>query len=233
MSVLIALLCVTAVFFVPSQFSVLAQRPPFAGQRPNGYHDRLLNNMPMADTSVVPLDNRFGGNSNTASRSDIPPERLPTAALGDPMIVDTLNQRPIDQRPFWLVNYEAIEAQKNSGSRPQQPSGFDAATLTNRFAADNGINNNGPLFIPEIDANHQQILGTAHDPGNYMHSQQEIVYPQLNGPTGDHPSVPVTVNADRRTSTVITLNGQPFLLTPLSTAPPAVLQQQQPVFYFD
>lgn len=225
---LLAVICITA-----SQ-SVLGQRPPFAGQRSNGYHDRLLNtNNPMPDRSVVPLDNRFGGSPITTSgRSDIPPERLPTAAIGDPTIVNTLNQRPIEQRPFWLINYEAIEAQKNTGPPGPTPSAFGGSALTNRFAADDN-NNNGPLFVPEDQQhNYQQMLGTAHDPGNYLLSPPEIVYPLPNdGPAaGGDDDVPVTVNANSKTSTVITLNGQPFLLTPL---PVHAQQHGPPVFYFD
>ncbi|EDV52672.1 uncharacterized protein LOC6543895 [Drosophila erecta] len=43
--------------------------------------------------------------------------RLPIDARGDREWVNRLRQLPLDQQPFWLLNYQAIEALRNS-SRP-------------------------------------------------------------------------------------------------------------------
>ncbi|EDW72662.2 uncharacterized protein Dwil_GK17123 [Drosophila willistoni] len=43
--------------------------------------------------------------------------QLPIDAHGDRELINHLNQLPVEQRPFWLINYEAIEALRNS-SRP-------------------------------------------------------------------------------------------------------------------
>lgn len=221
-----------------------AQRPPYAGQRPTGYKDRLEENNSGSNVAVVPLDNRFGGGSGSPVSASVAPTdaNLPVAALGDAALVNTLNQRPADHRPFWLINYEAIEAQKNGGRRPTAASPISGPTaalpeLTNRFADDDAA---------VVQQQQQQrptafTHGSANDAGNFLIRQPEIVYPL---PAAE-PTIPTT-------PTVIMLNGQPFLLTPLAggvaaggTGAPAVLVQQhpqqlhqnwlreQPTIYFD
>lgn len=213
-------IALSAIATIPA--TVTAQRPPYAGQRPTGYHDRLNN------TDVVPLANRFGGNNNAAA----PTQQLPTAALGDAVLVNQLNQRPVDQRPFWLINYEAIEAQKNSGQRPSSASSATASTttnantisnsnllpdLTNRFAADD-VPVRPTAITPEAS-----LLGSHNDVANFAISQPEIVYP-LGGVT-------VATSAIKQPQ-VITLNGQAFLLTPLAPVQPVQRQPPHPI-YFD
>lgn len=39
---------------------------------------------------------------------------VPLDAHGDQALIDYLNTVPLDQRPFWFLNYQAIEAQRNS-----------------------------------------------------------------------------------------------------------------------
>lgn len=115
------------------------QRAPFAGSRPNGYKDKLqtdnANNNGIAD--------RFGENTNTAGSGTT--EKLPHLALGDREIVDRLNTFPVDQRPFWLINAEAIEAQKNQG-RPSNPTNQNTGEIVNRFGSASGtpVNSNTP-----------------------------------------------------------------------------------------
>lgn len=123
---------------------IKAQRAPFAGQRPNGYKDRLV---PKNETDV-PLPNRFGGNDISSSTP-----RLPHDAIGDAVAVDILNRRPIEQRPFWLINSAAIEAHRNGGVPAQtNPTITNTAELANRFGG--------------FDVNSNNVI-----------SQQEIVYP--------------------------------------------------------
>lgn len=52
-------------------------------------------------------------------------QRLPIEALGDRDLVDRLSKLPIDQQPFWLINWQALEDQrKNPQTYPQRPSPF-------------------------------------------------------------------------------------------------------------
>lgn len=122
----------------------IAQRAPFAGKRPAGYKDRFT-----PDKTNTVLNTRFGENDVTSSTP-----RLPYDAHGDAAVVDILNRRPVDQRPFWLINYEAIEAHRNGGVAPTPRPSFAGAAevgLVNRLGADNSAYN--------------------------VISQQEIVYP--------------------------------------------------------
>jgi len=129
------------VAIIPFMCAVLvisAQRAPFAGSRPNGYKDKLQinngNNNGIAD--------RFGENTGTIGTT----EKLPNLALGDREIVDRLNTLPVDQRPFWLINAEAIEAQKNQG-RPSNPSTQNAGGIVNRFGSGSDtVNTNKPNY---------------------------------------------------------------------------------------
>lgn len=224
---LLAVLC----FAMQGDVQVAAQRPHYAGQRPTGYHDRFNGNNvttvtrdasnnttnPIAGTSTasaVPLDNRFGSNSISGAPA-APPTRLPTAALGDQALVEYWNQRPVEQRPFWLVNYEAIEAQKNGGvipaaqSRPQQAATTVAPDLVNRFAIGDDQTIAATVATVSVGVS-QQELGSSNDALNYAISKPQIVY-----------ALPVD-KAEKigstNSSTVIMVNGQPFLLTPLVPA---------------
>lgn len=76
-------------------------------------------------TSVV-FEDRFGeGGTNSVSSSSsssssfsttpstTQPSGVPLDAHGDQLLIDQLNRTPIDKRPFWFINYQAIEAQRN------------------------------------------------------------------------------------------------------------------------
>lgn len=78
-----------------------AQRSPYAGGRPQGYKDKYT-----PQTAEV-IANRFGEQSQAAAATG---QQLPHAAHGDATYVQLLNSLPIDRRPFWFVNYQAIEA---------------------------------------------------------------------------------------------------------------------------
>lgn len=52
-------------------------------------------------------------------------ERLPIEANGDRDLVDRLSKLPIDQQPFWFINWQALEANRQKPqSYPQRPSSF-------------------------------------------------------------------------------------------------------------
>lgn len=135
----------------------IAQRAPFAGKRPAGYKDRFTPDK----TNDAVLNTRFGENDVTSSTP-----RLPYDAHGDAAVVDILNRRPVDQRPFWLINYEAIEAHRNGGvppvpSTPARPSFAGAPSIQQS--------------VNEINLTNR--LGTDDNSAYNVISQQEIVYP--------------------------------------------------------
>ncbi|XP_013179848.1 PREDICTED: uncharacterized protein LOC106126646 [Papilio xuthus] len=70
---------------------VLSQRPPYAGKHPIGYPE------------VEKTSEQYGGTT------EFPLERLPLEARGDINLVKRLVQLPIDQQPFWLINWQALE----------------------------------------------------------------------------------------------------------------------------
>lgn len=114
------------------------QRAPFAGSRPNGYKDKLQSN----NASNNGIADRFGENTGVTGTT----EKLPHLALGDREIVDRLNTFPVDQRPFWLVNAQAIEDQKNQG-RPSTPTNQNAGDVVNRFGSGSGtVSTNKPNY---------------------------------------------------------------------------------------
>ncbi|XP_063386357.1 fatty acyl-CoA hydrolase precursor, medium chain [Cydia fagiglandana] len=93
---------------------VSCQRGSFAGKRPIGYPE-LLNR---TTTTVDPLGNRFGEGDSTT-------ERLPVEANGDRDLIDRISKFPIDQQPFWYLNWKALEEQrKNPQTFAQRPSQF-------------------------------------------------------------------------------------------------------------
>lgn len=85
---------------------VVAQRGSYAGVRPiaNG----IKGPFPVQPTG---LNNRFGDDGDNSING---PQRLPVDALGDANLVNTLYQRPLNQQPFWLLNYQQIEEHRNN-----------------------------------------------------------------------------------------------------------------------
>lgn len=52
-------------------------------------------------------------------------QRLPIEANGDRDLVDRLSKLPIDNQPFWLINWQALEAHReNPQTYPQKPNPF-------------------------------------------------------------------------------------------------------------
>ncbi|KPJ15635.1 hypothetical protein RR48_04852 [Papilio machaon] len=69
---------------------VLCQRPFYAGKHPIGYPE-------VEETS------------DDGGSTEFPLERLPLEARGDIELVKRLIKLPIDQQPFWLINWQALE----------------------------------------------------------------------------------------------------------------------------
>lgn len=86
-----------------------AQRGSYAGSRPiiNG----IKGDFPV-DTGI---SNRFGG------------DELPIDARGDVNLVNRLSDLPYNNQPFWFLNYQQIEQNRNQ----QQPQ-YVGSVLANR-----------------------------------------------------------------------------------------------------
>lgn len=89
-----------------------AQRPSYAGSSRKGYPElaNRFRDTESTSTSSVTFENRVGESSTGTT------EKIPIDARGDSDLVNRLNQWPRENRPFWLLNAEHIEA-----SRSQQP----------------------------------------------------------------------------------------------------------------
>ncbi|XP_075162541.1 uncharacterized protein LOC142235172 [Haematobia irritans] len=84
---------------------------PAGGSRPSN----------SGNTGSVSFEDRFGetdvtnaiaGSASTTTMSTNRPH--PLDAHGDQELINHLSRLPLDQQPFWFVNYQAIEAQRNS-----------------------------------------------------------------------------------------------------------------------
>ncbi|CAH0589132.1 unnamed protein product [Chrysodeixis includens] len=92
--------------------SCLAQKSPYAGRGPVGF--------PAVETTTAdPLANRFGDSADNT------PINLPIEALGDVELVKRLSRLPLDNQPFWLINWRALEAnRRNPQTYPARANSF-------------------------------------------------------------------------------------------------------------
>lgn len=86
------------------------QRPPGASV-PVVVAENVFIPLPTLSQSDFGIANRAGQPDRNIQT---PSTRLPYDAYGDKQLVDHLNSLPIENRPFWLINYQAIEAQRNN-----------------------------------------------------------------------------------------------------------------------
>jgi len=104
----------------------IAQRPGYLGSGPIGYPglaSRFKDDS--QPSSSVSVNNRLGGNGGTTPK-------IPVDARGDVDLVVRLNNWPRENRPFWFLNADAIEAQRNpQGTTNTQ--GFQQQNLQGRF----------------------------------------------------------------------------------------------------
>lgn len=65
---------------------------------------------------------RAGNDATTMTTTTL---RLPPEALGNQAVVEALSKLPADQQPFWLLNRQALEEQRNRAQTfDQRPSIF-------------------------------------------------------------------------------------------------------------
>ncbi|XP_017771908.1 PREDICTED: uncharacterized protein LOC108559218 [Nicrophorus vespilloides] len=96
------------------------QRPSYAGTGPIGRPSLASR---FKDTTEAPttidLANRM---------QDTSTEKIPVDARGDSDLVNRLNQWPRENRPFWLINAEHIEASRNPNrNQLQNRNNFDSS----------------------------------------------------------------------------------------------------------
>lgn len=102
------------------------QRPPLSGVPIVNSEQNFLPILPQdngGNSNDVNFGNRFGGSTQSNANANVVPSttnnnnRLPYDAHGDSDLVNYLNRQPIDNRPFWLINYQAIEAHRNGSTQ--------------------------------------------------------------------------------------------------------------------
>ncbi|KAI8439303.1 hypothetical protein MSG28_013135 [Choristoneura fumiferana] len=99
--------------------SCAAQSPYF--RRPVGY-PVLEPTSTTTTTQSSDLLDRAGNDATTMSTTTL---RLPPEALGNQAVVDALSKLPADRQPFWLLNRQALEEQRNKPHTfDQRPSFF-------------------------------------------------------------------------------------------------------------
>lgn len=100
----------------------MAQRGSYAGSRPiqNGnkgpfpmQSSNTNNNFNSNNNNGI--SNRFGGSDSSKQ------QHIPVDALGDYNLVNKLSQRPQHLQPFWLLNWQAIEAHRNNPQLSASP----------------------------------------------------------------------------------------------------------------
>lgn len=148
-----------------------AQRSPYAGSRPgSGYKDRFVpnNNAQTTDGLDNGVGDRIDLSASTGNAVPSTTARLPYDALGDAVIVNHWNSLPIDQRPFWIVNQQHIEAHRGTPSRPAQGS-VPQTTASRPINTDNDVISR----FGTSQSNPQQNFNS----GINTISQPEVVYP--------------------------------------------------------
>lgn len=94
------LLSITFLIILPS---IIAQRGYYSGSRSQGYKDK---HVPQTDEQLA---NRFQ-TSDTSGTT----QRIPVNAHGDRGLVDRIAQMPRDKQPFWYINANILEAQRQA-----------------------------------------------------------------------------------------------------------------------
>lgn len=156
-----------------------AQRGSYAGARPSGYKDKFSPNN--VDGNQNEIADRFGA----ANADGVTTQRLPYDAYGDQFLVNRLSELPQDKQPFWLINYQAIEAQRGTPGSPLLPTRFGSAGVSNNIGvvplnnqafnsnsmgfiqpnALNGLNSHGFMGPSFAGINNPQNLPNRFNPG--------------------------------------------------------------------
>ncbi|XP_063829443.1 fatty acyl-CoA hydrolase precursor, medium chain [Ostrinia nubilalis] len=140
---------------------VSGQRPSFAGSRPIGFPE-------VEKTTTEGLGNRFG--EDDVSTTTI---RLPIEANGDRDLVDRLSKLPVDQQPFWFINWQAYEAHRQKPQTfPQKPNVF-VDPLSNQQPTQQNFNQQTTGFT-------QQATSFSQAPTNFNQATTSFNRPPTN-----------------------------------------------------
>lgn len=169
--------------------NVQAQRSPYAGSRPvSGYKDTYLPQSTGTST-VSSVNTEIGNRDGESGPFPAPPstDRLPYDAHGDRFIVNHYNSLPEEQRPFWILNQQHIEAQRGTPPSRTPQTGSTAQTTPNRQEIVDRFNDITPQSFPQqqFPQNQptQQPTQQSQRPPNAPNNQNnvvslpEIVYP--------------------------------------------------------
>lgn len=161
------------VIFAALVASTMAQRPSFAGSRGSGYKDGLLPQT-TSNSDAIGIRNGESVTMRTPSPTLNSIPNLPIDARGDAYLVNHFNNLPLDQRPFWILNQQHIEAQRGTPSRrPIQSADNTIGIGQNIFNGQNfptRINDADDVFNKQIASNQN---GTP---------QSGVVYPSNTTP---------------------------------------------------
>ncbi|KAF2905024.1 hypothetical protein ILUMI_01152 [Ignelater luminosus] len=97
--------------------TALAQRPWYAGSGPIGYPG-------LAPRFKTDGDSEPPVAANPNDYYNVPPTGIPIDAHGDVALVNRLNTWSRQNRPFWLLNAEQIEAHRNTHRFPVPDYGY-------------------------------------------------------------------------------------------------------------
>lgn len=157
--------------------SAMAQRSSFAGGiRGSGYKDGLIQQRPATannnnnDDLIGNRNADSGPTTRIPSINSIPNDRLPIDALGDAYLVNHYNSLPMDQRPFWLLNQQHIEAHRGTPTR--RPSSDNTVGIgSNQF--------NGQDFPTRFNSDVGDVSGFNQPIANNQNirPQSGVVYP--------------------------------------------------------
>ncbi|CAG5020493.1 unnamed protein product [Parnassius apollo] len=157
---------------VASVCNVFGQRPYFAGSRPIGYPE-------LENKTTTPADeigNRIGDGTT---------QRLPVEALGDRDLVDRLSKLPLDKQPFWFINWQVIEANRQKPQTfPLRPNPF-AQPPTNGFG--NPVISSANTGVTDVNSGTSTDFGNRSGDANINNSEVKT-----NGSSVFTPQSPVT-----------------------------------------
>ncbi|KAJ8937168.1 hypothetical protein NQ318_009370 [Aromia moschata] len=102
--------------------STMAQRPSFAGTSAKGYPELASRfRETSSDDQNATVVNRVGETSEAAPEAGPSTTvKIPIDARGDEELVKRLQTWPRENQPFWLINSEHIERNRNNSQQNQE-----------------------------------------------------------------------------------------------------------------
>lgn len=132
-----------SLFFILTIFLLdmsFAQRGHYSGMRTQGYKDKFV---PKTDEqlAVQYQSNRPQTGNELISGSS----GMPVNAHGDRQLVDRIRQMPRDKQPFWYINADILEAQRNAPFPVVQSQNTQGQGLVQNQPSNQGLMTNQDL----------------------------------------------------------------------------------------